>query len=54
MTTIVELPGVILFGTGLNQTMVSTVIGAINAAVVFRLLRGLTEKLSIKIWLTLL
>ena len=54
MTAVVTLPGVILFGTALNQSLVSTVIGAINASAVHRLMRGLTDKLSSQVWLTLL
>lgn len=51
---IVLLPGVVLFGLALNQTLVSIVIGGIVAASVFRLMRGLTEKVSAQVWLTLL
>ena len=54
MAAIVVLPGVILFGLALNQTLVSIVIGAITASSVYRLMRGLTEKLSVQVWLTLL
>ncbi len=51
---IIVLPGVALFGVALNQTLVSTVIGAINASVVHRITRGVTERLSAHIWLTAL
>src|SRR3990172_8992463 len=54
MTALVVLPGVLLYGTALNQTLVSTVIGALNASVVFRLMRGLTDKLSLQVGLTIL
>ncbi len=54
MPAIVLLPGVILYGLALNQTLVSIVIGAITASVVYRLMRGLTEKISVQVWLTVL
>ncbi|MBI2913712.1 MAG: hypothetical protein HYY03_07320 [Chloroflexi bacterium] len=54
MTALVVLPGVVLYGTALNQTLVSTVIGALNAAVVYRLMRGLTEKIALQVALTVL
>ena len=54
MTAIVVLPGVALFGLALSQTLVSVVIGSINASSIYRLVRGLTEKLSTQVWLTLL
>lgn len=54
MTALVVLPGVLLYGLDLNQTLVSVVIGSLTAAVVFRLMRELTEKLSVQVWLTLL
>jgi hypothetical protein len=54
ITALVVLPGVLLFGLDLNQTLVSVVIGSLTAAVVFRLMRGLTEELSVQVWLTLL
>ena len=43
-TALVLLPGVALFGLALNQTLVSIVIGAITAGVVFHLSRRLTDK----------
>lgn len=54
ITALVVLPGVLLFGLDLNQTLVSIVIGSLTAAVVFRLMRGLTEQSSVQVWLTLL
>lgn len=54
MMAIVVLPGVLLFGLDLNQTLVSVVIGSLTAVVVFLLMRGLTERLSVQVWLTLL
>jgi hypothetical protein len=50
----VVLPGEILFGLALNQTLVSIVIGSLTVAAVYRLIAGLTEKLSVQIWLTVL
>lgn len=54
MPAILLLPGVLLFGQSLNQALVSVVIAGITAGVVYRLMRGLTDKLSIQVWLTLL
>jgi hypothetical protein len=54
MSALVLLPGVILYGLALNQTLVSIVIGGITASAIYRLMRGLTEKLSVQVWLTLL
>ena len=54
MTSIVMLPGILLFGTALNQTAVSIIIGGITASSVYQLTRRLTEKLSVQVWLTLL
>jgi hypothetical protein len=54
MPAIVLLPGVFLFGTAINQTLVSVVIGGITASAIYRLMRGLTEKVTVQIWLTLL
>ena len=47
MSALVLLPGVILYGLALNQTLVSIVIGGITASAIYRLMRGLTEKLSV-------
>ena len=54
MTALVVLPGVLIFGLALNQTLVSVIIGAINAAAVHRLLAGLKQSISVQIWLTVL
>ncbi|HLE03235.1 MAG TPA: hypothetical protein VI729_01285 [Anaerolineales bacterium] len=54
MPAIVLLPGVLLFGQSLNQALVSVVIAGLTAGVVYRLMRGLTDKLSIQVWMTLL
>ncbi|MGH9195033.1 MAG: hypothetical protein ACRD1T_04750, partial [Acidimicrobiia bacterium] len=51
---IVVLPGVVLFGLALNQTVVSVVIGSLAIAMVHRLMVGLTEKASVQIWMTAL
>lgn len=51
---IIILPGVILFGLALNQTLVSTVIGAICASAVSTLVGNVTRRLSTQIWLTVL
>jgi len=50
----VVLPGVILFGLDLNQTLVSLVIGSLAVAAIYRLMSGLTDKVSVQIWLTAL
>ena len=54
MAAIVLLPVVLVFGVGLNQALVSVVIGGITASSIFWLMRGLTDKLSVQVWLTLL
>lgn len=51
---IVLLPGVALFGLALNQTLVSAVLGAINASVVYNVTRNVTQKLSTQVWLSVL
>ncbi len=51
---IVILPGVILFGLAMNQTLVSTVIGAICASAVSTLVGNVARRLSTQIWLTVL
>ena len=54
MPAIIILPGVALFGQALNQTLVSAVIGALCAPLVFGIVRKFTEKLSAQVWLTVL
>jgi hypothetical protein len=54
ITALVVLPGVFLYGLDLDQTVVSIVIGSLTAAVMFLLMRGLTEEFSVQVWLTLL
>ena len=52
MPAIILLPGVLLFGTALSQTLVSIVIGALNAPVVHGVVRTLRGKLTTQLWLT--
>ncbi len=54
MPVLIILPGVALYGVAFNQTLASVVIGGLTASAVHRLMRGLTEKLSAQVWLTLL
>ncbi|MEE8385319.1 MAG: hypothetical protein V3S01_05345, partial [Dehalococcoidia bacterium] len=54
ITALVVLPGVLLYGLDLDLALVSVVIGSLTAAVVFLLMRGLTEEFSVQVWLTLL
>src|SRR3972149_4549989 len=49
---IIMLPGVVLFGLALNQTLVSVVLGAINASVVSRVVGSVTKRLTTQVWLT--
>ncbi|HKN37343.1 MAG TPA: hypothetical protein VJX16_29215 [Terriglobales bacterium] len=53
-TALVILPGVLLFGLSINQTLVSLVIGALTAGVVFQVSRRLTENIREQIWLTVM
>ena len=53
-TALTVLPGVVLFGVGINQTLVSMVIASLNAATVHRLLVGLRKPISTQIALTIL
>ena len=46
------LPGVALFGLNINQTLVSIVIGAITAGVVYQVSRHLTDSLWQQLFLT--
>lgn len=54
MPAIMLIPGVILFGLALNQTLVSVVMGSLTAASVSTLVGNLTRKLSNQVWLTIL
>jgi hypothetical protein len=54
MPAIIMLPGVFLFGLSLNQTLVSVVMGALSAPLVFLIVRRLNEKVAAQIWLTVL
>ena len=51
-TALVILPGVALFGLNINQTLVSIVIGAITAGVVYQVSRRLTDSLWQQLFLT--
>jgi len=51
-TAFVILPGVALFGLSINQTLVSVVIGAITAGVVYHVSRRLTDNVWHQLWLT--
>ncbi len=53
-TVLTVLPGVALFGAGINQTTISVVIGSLNAAAVHRLLVGLGKRISTQVALTVL
>ena len=53
-TALVILPGVLMFGLSINQTLVSLVVGAITAGVVFQVTRRLTENIREQIWLTVM
>ena len=54
MPAVILMPGVAIYGVALNQTLASVFIGGLNASAVHRLMRGLTEKVSVQVWLTLL
>jgi len=54
MPAIIILPGVALFGQALNQTLVSAVVGASCAPVVFGIARNFAAKVSAQVWLTML
>jgi len=51
---IILLPGILIFGLDLNQTLAGAVLGAIAAAIAFSVVRSMTERLSTQIWLTAL
>jgi len=51
-TALVILPGVLLFGLNINQTLVSIVIGAITAGVVYQVSRRLTTNVWQQLFLT--
>jgi len=53
-SAIVSLPGVLLFGLDINQTLISLVIGSITAALVFQLVRRLTESVAQQLLLTVM
>ena len=51
---IILLPGTLIFGLDLNQTLASAVLGAIAAAIAFSVVRSMTQRLTTQIWLTAL
>ena len=51
---ILLVPWVALFGLDTNQTLVSVLIGAISAPVIFAITRRFTENLTAQVWLTIL
>jgi len=53
-TAVVILLGVAIFGLSINQTLVSLFIGAITAAVVWRICRGIMDSLPQQVALTVL
>ena len=48
------LPGVAIFGLEMNQTLVSIVLAAITAPIVFLVVRKLVENEATQVWLTVL
>ena len=50
----IVLPGVLLFGVDLNQTLVSVIFAAMTAPVVFLVARGLSKSTEARVWLTVL
>lgn len=50
----VVLPGVLVWGKDLNQTLVSVIIGALTAVIVYAVARGLTQSLITQLALTVL
>ena len=48
------LPGVLVFGVDLNQTLVSVVFAAMTAPIVFLVARGLSKSTEARVWLTVL
>lgn len=54
MPAIVLMPGVALFGPGINATLVSAVVGALSAPLVFAIARRLTANLKVQLWAAVL
>ncbi|HEY5639347.1 MAG TPA: hypothetical protein VIW01_04795 [Dehalococcoidia bacterium] len=50
----VVLPGVLIFGVDLNQTLVSVIFAAMTAPIVFLIARGLSKSTEAQVWLTVL
>ncbi len=50
----VVLPGVLIFGVDLNQTLVSVIFAAMTAPIVFLVARGLSKSTEARVWLTIL
>ncbi|MCH7810442.1 MAG: hypothetical protein IH863_07675, partial [Chloroflexi bacterium] len=51
---LIVLPGVLLFGVDLNQTLVSVIFAAMKAPIVFLVARGLSKSTEARVWLTVL
>jgi hypothetical protein len=51
---IVLLPGVLVYGTDLNQTLAGTVIGGLTVGVVFLVVRSMTPRIATQVWATAL
>ena len=51
---LVVLPGVLIFGVDLNQTLVSVIFAAMTAPLVFLVARGLSKSTETRVWLTVL
>lgn len=51
---IIMLPAVAVWGLGVNQALVSAIVGAVNSSTVFNVTRSLSKKVSTQIWLTVL
>jgi len=54
MPALIILPGVLIFGTAMSQTLASVTVGALNAPVVNAVVREVRQKLSDHLWLTAL
>ncbi len=50
----IVLPGVLLFGVDLNQTLVSVIFAAMTAPIVFLIARSLSKSTEVSVWLTVL
>ncbi len=48
------LPGVLIFGADLNQTLISVIFAAMTAPIVFLVARSLTKSTEASVWLTIL